>query len=390
MKITPEKARRVLCSLHGFDSLRKGKKGAVELFDDIPCIQVDPIDPAGRNHDLTLFSRVEDYRREYLSDLLYKENEVFEYYCKMLSIVPMSTYPVFKNKMEKQEKKYEPLFHEYSDVIEYILDVLEYEPVSSLELKEMGANEIESWRTTRTSNRLLRSLWLSGKISIHHREGRRKYYTLTENVIPKDLLECDALSEEEAKKKIAEMIVNSSKLVSPSKASAQWNSVGGVRETRKVLSELEDEDVVFSLEVDGWDGDLYALEKDRERWEEPPGLGPSYVRFLAPLDPLLWNRELFASIFGREYVWEVYKKKEDRKYGHYCLPILYDDEYAGLIEPYFDNGTLEVRNFYLFNEVDEEGFITQFEREINRYMRFLGAEKLEVKTDHPSFSCMSI
>ncbi|MGM0405779.1 MAG: DNA glycosylase AlkZ-like family protein [Thermoplasmatota archaeon] len=381
MIITPENARRVLSHLHGFDHLKKGENGTEELFKDILCIQVDPINPGGKNHDLTLFSRVEDYIPEFLNDLLYEKNELFEYYCKMLSIVPLETYPIFKNKMEKQEKKFESLFEAYSEEVEYILDVLEDGPVSSLELKDMGENEMGSWRTTRTSNRLLRSLWLSGKIGIAHRRGDRKYYTLPENVIPEDILGDEALSDEEAKKKIAEIIVRSSKLVSPSKAPAQWNGVGGVRETRKVLNELVKKDTLFSLEVEGWKGELYALERDRGAWEDPPNLESPYVRFLAPLDPLLWNRELFSTIYGHEYVWEIYKKVEDRKYGYYCLPILYNDEYIGLIDPYCDEMKLEIRNLHMFKQIKDETFKSEFERELRRYMDFLDVEEMDIGDD---------
>jgi len=242
----------------------------------------------------------------------------------------------------------------------------------------MGENEIASWRTTRTSNRLLRSLWLSGKISIDHREGDRKYYTLSENVIPEKFLECEALSDEEAKKRITEIIVRSSKLVSPSKASAQWKSVGGVRETRRVLNELVKEGTLFSLEVEGWKGELYALEKDRDAWEDPPCLESPYVRFLAPLDPLLWNRELFSKIYGHEYLWEIYKKVEDRIYGYYCLPILYNDEYIGLIDPYCSGTKLQIRNIHIFEEIKNETFKSEFQRERRRYMDFLDVKELEI------------
>ncbi|MGM0509739.1 MAG: DNA glycosylase AlkZ-like family protein [Thermoplasmatota archaeon] len=389
MNTTAEKARRSLCSLHGFDSLSQGEEGLKKLFADIQCVQIDPIDPAGMNHDLTLFSRIEDYKKEHLETLLYEENYLFEYYCKMLSMVPMKEYPVFRYEMDRQTEKHADLLDKYGSEIEIMMEKMEEEPLSSLELEDMGEVGKGSWRSKKMSHKLLRALWLSGKIMIHHRKGRRKYYTLAEEVVPREILEKEVPdSEEDYKKRVAEIITKSSKLVSPSRASAQWNRVGGVRETRRILRKLEEEGVVFSLEVDGWKGDLYALEEDKEIWMGPPGSGSSYVRFLAPLDPMLWNRELFAAVFGKEYVWEVYKPKEDRIYGHYCLPILYDDDYVGLIEPYFDDGTLEIRNFHLFDEVDEEGFKNQFEKEIDRYMRFLDAEKVEVKTDHHLVSGM--
>jgi len=388
MKITAEKARRSLCSLHGFDSLKQGEQGLKKLFDDIQCVQIDPINPAGRNHDLTLFSRIEDHNEEHLESLLYDENYLFEYYCKMLSMVPMRDYPVFRYEMDRQAEKHSELLDKYGTGIETILDRIEEEPLSSLELEDMGEVKKGSWRSRKLSHKLLRALWLSGKIMIHHREGRRKYYTLTENVVPGEILDKEGpRDEEEYKKRVAEIITRSSKLVSPSKASAQWKGVGGVRETRRILGKLEDESKVFTLEIDGWNGELYALEEDREIWEEPPERDSSYVRFLAPLDPMIWNRELFAAVFGKEYVWEVYKPSKDRVYGHYCLPILFDDEYVGLIEPYLDEGTLEIRNFHLFYDISEdEVFLERLKKELERFMEYLGVDEIEDKSDNVSLN----
>ena len=380
MKITPEKARKVLCKVHCFDSLGEGKKETAGLFNKIPCIQVDPIDPGGKNHDLTLFSRIRDYRPDYLSELLYEDNLLFEYYCKMLSILPIETYPVFKSRMEEQRKKFSSLFKKYNDEIDHIMETLEEGPVSSIELEEMGSTDTETWRTKKKSNRLLRSLWLSGRICISHREGRRKYYTLPEKVIPKRILQKDVLDDEETKKKIAEIIVSSSRLVSPSNASSQWESIGGVKEVKKILEELKDDGNLFSIELNEWRGRLYGHIDDKDHWEGSYELDLPFVRFLAPLDPLLWNRELFSCIFGHEYVWEIYKKKEDRKYGYYCLPILYNDEYVGLIEPYKDDDVLEIKNIHLFKDIEEDGFISEFEKELSRYMEFLDVKDVDIKT----------
>lgn len=109
------------------------------------------------------------------------------------------------------------------------------------------------------------------------------------------------------------------------------------------------------------------------------------MRFLAPLDPLLWNRALFQHIYGHEYVWEVYKKKEDRIYGYYCLPILSDDEYVGLIEPRFrsEDNILEIRGLHLFNNLDSRRtFYELFNEELARFVEYLGAERVENGTKH--------
>jgi uncharacterized protein YcaQ len=63
---------------------------------------------------------------------------------------------------------------------------------------------------------------------------------------------------------------------------------------------------------------------------------PAAVPFaaaLAPLDNLLWDRELILQLFGFQYRWEVYKPVLEREYGYYVLPLLYGDRFIGRIEP---------------------------------------------------------
>lgn len=383
MKLTLEDARRVLTTVHGFDDLAQGEKGVERVAGRLRCIQVDPINTAGRNHDLTLFSRVRDHRPEYLESLLYDHKKFFEYYCKMLSILSMETYPVFRWEMDRQEKRHERFLKEHGNEVDHIMKVLEEKPVSSLELKDMGLNSADSWRTSSVSNQLLRVLWLTGRICIAHRKGGRKYYTPAENMVPGDVIG-STVPEQEVKERTAEIIVKASRLVSPNKAPAQWDPVGGVREVRDVLERLERKGKIFSLELEGWKGKLYAHTEDADAWEDHSEHDGPFVRFLAPLDPLIWNRDLFAHIYGHEYLWEVYKKKEDRRYGYYCLPVLFNGEYVGIMEPYLhrEGNFLEIKSFYPLKKDMDKGFRDAFDAELERYMAFLDTKEVKFHVEN--------
>src|SRR5207302_8423047 len=60
----------------------------MRVVDRLGSLQFDPIDAAGRNHDLALLARIRGYRREWTDDLLYKERALYETYNKGLSLVP--------------------------------------------------------------------------------------------------------------------------------------------------------------------------------------------------------------------------------------------------------------------------------------------------------------
>jgi hypothetical protein len=54
---------------------------------------------------------------------------------------------------------------------------------------------------------------------------------------------------------------------------------------------------------------------------------------MAPLDNLLWDRNMLRELFDFEYRWEVYKSVAERKYGYYVLPVLYGDKFIARFEP---------------------------------------------------------
>ncbi len=379
-----EEVRRVLSESHGFSPLEEGHQGVLNCFEKHPCVQVDSIDVAGRNQDLTLFSRVKDYRQEYLQNLLYEKRALFEYFCKMMSIISVEKYPIFGFRMSKRKREYRPFFEKHKAEIEFILDAVKRGPICSRDLKHMGTTEWGWGQRARVGNTLLTRLWVAGLLMVHHRSGNTRYYGLPEVIIPEEYLEED-IPEEKAVKELAAMIVKSSRIVSPSKAPEQWHEVGKVKDVRETLGALVSEGRLFTVNVEDWRGELYCPTEDEPLWEEVTDQQDSFVRFLAPLDPLLWNRALFQHIYGHEYVWEVYKKKEDRIYGYYCLPILFDGDYVGLIEPRFHSkkGVLEIRSLHLFSNLDNRRtFHEMFNEEITRFVNYLGAERVENWTKH--------
>lgn len=375
-------ARLALAETHGFTSseLREGKEGVLAFFQRHKCVQSDPIEVAGRNADLTLQSRICDYRRKDLTDLLYEDRRLFEYFCKMMSILPVETFPVFRRKMRGFERRRAQFFVEYRKETNQVLRMLRNGPVSPRELADLGRMDWGWGHKAKISNVILTRLWVSGKVMVHHREGAVKYYALTEQVIPKKYLAAE-LPAEEAAKEIALLIVKASRLVSSSRAPEQWFDVGKTKEVEALLGKLEREGKVFSLKVEGWRDKLYAPIEDMGIWNRPKDVEEDYVRFLAPLDPLLWNRQLFRTIYGLDYAWEVYKRPKERKYGYYCLPILFNGDAVGLMDPFFrkKDRVLEIRNFHLLaRDIDMKRFLSALGKEMKRFCDYLGAEKIEV------------
>jgi uncharacterized protein YcaQ len=56
---------------------------------------------------------------------------------------------------------------------------------------------------------------------------------------------------------------------------------------------------------------------------------PRVVRFLAPFDPLVWDRRRFEHLWGWQYRFEAYTPPAKRVRGYYAMPLLWGDAMVG-------------------------------------------------------------
>ena len=354
MKVGAVQARNALWHVHNFGRSKRwrGKAGVLAMFSRHPVVQSDPIDIAGRSHDLMIHSRVDGYNPLHLDSLLYEDRALFEYYCKMASIIPMETYPVFGHFRKKQALANKPRLCKYRKEAEEILEAMARAPVCSRDFE--GEKTDHWWGRAKIHRIVLEDLFTEGRIVIHHRKSGVKYYTSPEKTVPKRLLEVEPPGQEGYLKAKAALIARSSRLVSPNGgAYAGFGESPSAPGAKRALSALVEDGTIMEVSIEGWRGSCYIPKDDEDVWRDPPE--PSNeMRFLAPLDPLIWNRRLFSHIYGNGYTWEVYKRPSERVYGYYCLPMLWKGQYAGLIEPFLrkKDCVLEVRSMNLFKDFD--------------------------------------
>ena len=103
--------------------------------------------------------------------------------------------------------------------------------------------------------------------------------------------------------------------------------------------------------VEGIKVPFYYLSEDEDLLQEildgQADLKPR-MSFIAPLDPLLWDKALILALWDFRYSWEIYTPAAKRKYGYYTLPILYGDRFVGRIEAVPDRreGILQVKGLW--------------------------------------------
>ncbi len=91
------------------------------------------------------------------------------------------------------------------------------------------------------------------------------------------------------------------------------------------------------------------------------------VRFLAPFDPLVWDRRRFERLWGWRYRFEAYTPKKKRVCGYYAMPMLFRDRVIGW-------ANVEVGVGFASGTPRERAFEVALEEEIVRIRTFSGEQ----------------
>ena len=291
-------------------------------------VQVDSINTLARAHDLILWSRQQSYRPPALRKMVDHSREAFEAWTHDASILPISAFPHWRHKFirdaEQVQKRWKAWHRgDFLAQTETVLEqIARHGPLGS---GEVGANEQRGtggWWDWHPSKTALEYLWRTGRITVSRREGFRKLYDLTENVIPQDIRNAHPSLDE----------------------SRDWACRGALRAlgfaTAKEVSEFYD--FVTVAEARAWitcglkSGALRDIRTEaangqlRDRvvftqdWPslQEPLATSNRLRILSPFDPALRNRARAEEFFGFSYRIEVFVPAAQRQYGYYVFPIL--------------------------------------------------------------------
>ena len=146
---------------------------------------------------------------------------------------------------------------------------------------------------------------------------------------------------------------------------------------------MVDDGTLVPVEVEAVKGLRYVLADEIALLDAParrPRRAPA-VAFIAPLDPLVWDRRLLRSLFQFDYTWEVYTPAVKRVHGYYVLPLLFGDRLVGRIEPQFHRTTSTLHFASLsfergFEPLEAPAFVGALAKAIDAYARFVGAKRV--------------
>ena len=99
------------------------------------------------------------------------------------------------------------------------------------------------------------------------------------------------------------------------------------------------------------------------------------VHFLTPFDPLVWDRDRFALLWGWVYRFEAYTPAAKRLRGYYAMPLLWRDRVIGWGNLAVKDGELQSAFGFIEGRAPRDrAFKRELEAELDRMRHFLGLE----------------
>jgi uncharacterized protein YcaQ len=322
-RLKKDEARRIAIRAQLLDAPRPSD--LVDVVDRLTLLQIDPTAAIAPSADLVLWSRLgSTYDPADLTQAIEHDRTLVETVAYIRS--PRDLPAVIA---EVREAGFHPSTAAWLEANEPfrrdILALLEKEgPLLSRDIPDTCVEPWPSsgWTNNRNLTKMLELLALGGHVAVSGRKGRQRYWDLPERVYPAGLPTFDL--------ETAARHRNERRLAALGIARSTGPQIPG--ETPYV----------------GDAGEEAVVEDTPGNWRVHPAYldAPFAGRtaLLSPFDRLIHDRVRAEQLFGFEYVLEMYKPKEKRRWGYFALPVLHEDRLVGKLDATADRkaGTLVV------------------------------------------------
>jgi uncharacterized protein YcaQ len=331
-------------------------------------VQLDPIRAPARAADLILRQRVPGYRAGDL-ERAYPSLPLAEDYLHVYGVMPTGTrdllHPRSARLRFRAEREHPRLA---ARVLAHVAANGETHP---RDLAHLGVQRTTSgWgNDSAATTRILEALHLRGLLRVARRvNGIKVYAPGAAAVEPRPagerardllllLLDLYAPLPERSFRELARMVTEVS--VSPALRA-------------RTLARLERDPAVERVKVDG------------VAWLRPADEAAgadveARVRFLAPFDPIVWDRRRFEQLWGWDYRFEAYTPPKLRRFGYYALPLLWRDDVIGWANASAIDDGLAIEVGYVRRAPGAAAFRRELDAEAERLRHFLGASRVTLR-----------
>lgn len=332
-----------------------------DLIGHLGALQLDAIQVITRAHLHQLHTRLPRLREGKLIGALERaerERQIFEYWSHAAAYLPVGNYRFARIRMDRIREGQRHWFEKNARLCRFVLDRIRAEgPLKASDFVRAKGG----WWSWSEEKKALEQLFHEGELMVSHREGFQKVFDLPERLLPANTV-TTAASEAEYGQHLVRGFLRAQGL--------------GRAEEISYLRKHDRQLVSAAVETMLKSGELIPMEKElilAEDLKPEPPAAPRKVRLLSPFDPLVLQRKRLKRLFGFDYQLECYVPAPKRKFGYFCLPILYRDGFAGVVDLKADReaGLLRVKALH-WRESPGNGLLAGYNKALGEFARYHG------------------
>lgn len=335
LSFSPAGARALHLAAQGLLQPRRRRAARADALAEIRrmgVLQIDTIHVVARSPYLVLWSRLGDYPRAWLDELL-AGGALFEYWAHEACFVPIEDYRLLRHRMLDPLAmgwKYSArwMAEHREEVAAILAHVRTHGPVRAADF-ERTDGKAGGWWEWKPEKRALEVLFTAGELMIARRQNFQRVYDVAERVLPgwndSALPPPDLVRRELALKTVRALGL----------ARAAW--VADYYRTRGARIDLEalaEEGALLRATVDGWRDPVYVHPDHAALAQQAAAgaLGATLTTVLSPFDPVVWDRRRALELFDFDYRLECYTPAHKRVHGYFTLPLLRRGALVGRVD----------------------------------------------------------
>ena len=343
-KLNENTARRLSIASQGLHRARpfgSGAPGVLRTIEHLGYVQIDTIAVVERAHHHVLWSRVPGYQPDHLRRLVARR-ALFEYWSHAAAYLPMRDYRFARARMRWYRDRHRDRAPAPALRREIVDRIHAEGPLRARDF-EAPAHRTTGWWDWKPAKHALEWLFMTGELMVSGRDGFEKIYDLTERVLP----DGTDVSTPDNDAMAAYLLDNALRAHGLCRA-ADVTYLRRSAPLRKAVSELIARRVHDGTLTRGTlRGEPFYVEP--YRLTHPRPRLTSRIRILSPFDPSVILRRRTATVFKFDFQIECYVPEHKRRFGYFCLPILFRDRFIGRLDAkrHVGQSTLSVRRLHL-------------------------------------------
>lgn len=374
LKIDNRTMRHLWLKTTGLGATPNGELNVLQMIKDLGFVQLDTIQNVTRAHHHILWSRNQNYREPMFDELLATRQDIFEHFTHDASVLPTEFYPMWKRQFKRRKDRMDKSKYYSGKVgpkgradIKARIDVEGALSTQAFDTKVKGKKQMWDRPPHKVA---LDYMWNAGELSTSHRVSFRKYYDLTEKVIPPEIFEQNIADKDQIAWLCEQALQRLS--VATHKEIKQFWEGADIKEVRHWAEAQNLAPVEWQRHDGSWAESLThaSIEQEINNLTKPS----SRMRLVNPFDPMIRDRDRIKNMFGFDYKIEIFVPAAKRKWGYYVYPLLEGDKFVGRIELKADRkaGVLSIVNFWQEDGVKwSEKRHAKLKAELDRFAKYV-------------------